>query len=184
MTEILIAPHEAEWLDLSHLPAAIAAWEASVGRKLPEIYKAFLLKYGGGSIFPSLFDVRQPPEVWGLTDFATFCDPLYDWEYAVSLWNQDTYYDSTPTDLFFIGSNPGGLEILMSLRPDDHGHIYTWWGGNQTWGEEGNTDANLYLQATDFADLIGQMYETPDGVSHDYWYTPRHALLARPLILG
>lgn len=183
MTDALIAPDGPEWPNLAHMLATITAWESASARRLPQGYRAFLLAYNGGRIYPAMFDVRQPPEVWGMADMATFCDPLYGWEYAISLWQQETYFDSTPPDMFFIGCNPGGMEILMSLRAHDHGRIYTWWGANVPWGDAGNTDSNLYLQANDFADFIAQMYETPDGQAMEYWATPRHKLLARPLIV-
>jgi hypothetical protein len=184
VTDALIAPDGPEWPNLAHLPATIAAWEGAVGRKLPAPYKAFLLKYNGGRIYPSLFDTRQPPDVWGVDDPATFVDPLYNWDYAISLWNQETYYDSTPPDMFFIGCNPGGLQILLSVRSKDHGKIYTWWGSNDPWGSAENTDAQLYPQADSFAAFIAQMYETPDGQAMAYWGTPQHKLLAQPLTVG
>ncbi len=185
MSETLIAPDGADWPDLSALPATIAAWEAAKGRTLPAAYRTFLTTYNGGRIYPAMFDVRQPPEAWGLSDdYATFADPLYDWDYATELWNQQTYDDSTPPDMFFIACNPGGLEILLSLRPASYGQIFTWWGSNRSWGEEGNTDENLYLQAQDFVEFIGQMYETPDGQSMDYWDSPSHKLLAKPFAVG
>ena len=184
MRDALIAPDGAEWPDISALPATIAAWEAAHGRTLPAVYKSFLTTYNGGRIYPTMFDVRQPPEAWGLSDFATFADPLYDWDYATELWNQQTYYESTPPDMFFIGCNPGGLQILLSLRPATHGQIFTWSGSNRPWRDEGNTDANLYLQAQNFVEFIGQMYETPDGQAMDYWASPRHKLLAKPLKVG
>ncbi len=159
MSTPLIAPDGAEWPDLTQAPDIIAAWEQAVGCRLPAAYRSFMLGYGGGRIYPSMFVVDQPPEIWGMTDFCTFCDPLYDWDYAVSLWNGETYLDARPKDFFFIGCNPGGLEILMSLRPADHGCIYTWWGGSLRWGDKGNNERNVYLQAGNFTDFIGQMFE-------------------------
>ncbi len=182
MTEALIAPDGPERPNLEALNATITAWEAANDRKLPAAYKTFLTTYNGGRIYPSLFEVRQPPEVWFFSDSATY--PLYDWDYAISLWNGKTYYEATPPDMFFIGCNPGGLEILLSLNGATHGQIFTWWGCNHSWGEDGNTVANLYFQAINFAEFIGQMYETPDWQAMEYWGTPRHRLLAQPLKIG
>ena len=184
MSEALIAPDGADWPDLSALPATIAAWEAAKGRALPATYKTFLTTYNGGRIYPLIFDVRRPPEAWGLSDYATYIEVLYDWDYAINQWNQQTYSDGTPPDMFFIGCNPGGLEILLSLKPETHGQIFNWRGSNWSWGDEGNTDADLYLQAQNFVEFIGQMYETPDGQGMDYWDAPDHKLLAKPLKVG
>lgn len=106
-----------------------------------------------------MFVVDQPPKGWGTSGFCTFCDPLYDRGYAISLWNGGTYLEATPQVFFFIGCNPGGLEILMSLQPADHGRIHTWWGGTLLWGEDGNDRRNIYLQTRNFNDFIGQMFE-------------------------
>lgn len=183
MSTPLIAPDGVEWPDLTQAPDIIAAWEQAAGCRLPAAYRSFMLGYGGGRIYPSMFVVDQPPEIWGMTDFCTFCDPLYDWDYAVSLWNGETYLDARPKDFFFIGCNPGGLEILMSLRPADHGCIYTWWGGSLRWGDKGNNERNVYLQAGNFTDFIGQMFENESRDAYAYWATPRHTLLARELVL-
>ena len=56
-----------------------------------------------------MFVVDQPPKGWGTSGFCTFCDPLYDRGYAISLWNGGTYLEATPQVFFFIGCNPGGL---------------------------------------------------------------------------
>ena len=185
MSETLIAPDGSEWPDVAALPATIAAWETAKDRTLPAAYRAFLAIYNGGRIYPLVFDVRQPPEAWGMSsDYATFVDVLYDWDYATTLWDQKTYGNSTPPDMFFIGCNPGGLEILLSIRPATHGQIFTWWACNPRWGDEGNTDANLHLQAQNFVEFIAQMYETPDGIGMDYWDSPDHKRLAKPLKVG
>ena len=183
MSTPLIAPDGVEWPDLTQAPDIIAAWEQAAGCKLPAAYRSFMLGYGGGRIYPSMFVVDQPPEIWGMADFCTFCDPLYDWDYAVSLWNGETYLDARPKDFFFIGCNPGGLEILMSLRPADYGCIYTWWGRALPWGENGNDQRNVYLQAGNFTDFIDQMFENESRDAYAYWATPRHKMLARELVL-
>jgi SMI1 / KNR4 family (SUKH-1) len=183
MTKPLIAPDGPEWANLAALPQDIAAWEAKTGRRLPDVYRRFMTTYNGGRIYPSRFKVLMPAEAWGMENFNTWCDPLYRWETAVAHWAGATYYDSTPPDFFFIGCNPGGMEILMSLRGKDHGKVYTWLGSNQPWGSEDNTEANIYPQADNFTAFLAQMFETPEGDAMKYWSTPRHQLLARDLIL-
>ena len=136
-----IAPEGAEWPDLIQAPDVIATWEQGVGCRLPAAYRSFMLTYRGGRICPSMFVVDQPPEILGMTDFCTFCDPLYDWDHAISLWNGETYFEATPKYFFFIGCNPGGLEILMSLRPADHGWHLHMVGWNAALGRQGKRRA-------------------------------------------
>ena len=82
MSEALIAPDGSEWPDVAELPATIAAWETATGRTLPAAYKTFMTTYNGGRIYPLIFDVRRPPEAWGFSDYATFVEDLYNWDYA------------------------------------------------------------------------------------------------------
>ena len=44
----------------------------------------------------SMFVVDQPPKGWGMGGFRTFCDPLYDRDDAISLWNGEIYLEATP----------------------------------------------------------------------------------------
>ena len=184
MADPIIAPIDDEWQNLSGLGAQITAWEASAGARLPAPYRAFLLAYNGGAPYPNVFDVAMPDAIWGSTDKQTFVDPLYDFAFAVSLYNGDTFGDGTPRPFFFIGCNPGGLELLISLRPKDAGSIYCWQGTDVPWGTDTNTEAALHLQAKSFPDFIAALYDTPDTIGYDYWESPRHKLLARPLTVG
>ncbi len=182
--QALIAPEGAAWPDLGCLATTIDQWERSHSRKLPVDYTSFLTTYNGGRIYPSIFNVQQPPEVWGMSDFSTFLDPLYDWQHAAELWSGSTYLDGTPPGMFFLGCNPGGLEMLISLRPHDHGRIFSWWGSSVTWGEPGNNESNIYVQSSNFTNFIDQMYESENEQSLSYWDSPRHRALARLLKVG
>ncbi len=184
MADPIIAPLHEEWQNLSGLSKEIAAWELAANARLPAPYRAFLLSYNGGSPYPNVFDVAVPDDIWGSDDKQTFLDALYDFAFSVSLYNGETFDDGTPRPFFFIGSNPGGLELLISLRPKDAGSIYCWQGTDVPWGTDTNTEAALHLQAKSFPDFIAALYDTPDSIGYDYWESPRHKLLARPLTVG
>ena len=183
MADLIIAPLNEEWPNLSGLGREITVWEIEANTSLPSAYRAFLLAYNGGSPYPNVFDVAVPDAIWGSADKQTFLDPLYDFAFSVSLYNGDTFGDGTPRPFFFIGSNPGGLELLISLRPKDAGSIYCWQGTDVPWGTDTNTDSALYLQAKSFPEFIASLYDTPDKIGYDYWESPRHKLLAQPLTI-
>lgn len=184
MSDPIIAPVEDEWQTLPTLDAQITAWEAAHAVRLPAAYRAFLLAYNGGSPYPNVFDVAVPDAVWDSTDKQTFVDPLYDFAYASSLFAGDTFGDGTPKGFFFIGCNPGGLELLISLRSKDAGSIHCWYGTDVAWGTADNTEAAVYLQAGSFPDFVKSLYDTDDKIGYDYWESPRHKMLARPLTVG
>ncbi|MCU0800613.1 MAG: SMI1/KNR4 family protein [Rhodobacteraceae bacterium] len=183
MTDPIIAPAGAEWPNLATLGAQIAAWEQTTGLRLPASYRDFLLRYDGGQPYPNVFDVGVPDAVWGIADKQTFVDPLYDFAFAVNMFNGETYGAGTPRPFFFIGCNPGGLEILISLRAQDAGAIYCWFGSDVPWETGTNTSAALYLQAPSFGDFIRSLYDTEDEIGMDHWESPRNKLLAQPLIV-
>jgi SMI1-KNR4 cell-wall len=183
MIKHIIAPLHAEWPDLSKMPATIAQWEAQEGRKIPADYRGFMINYGGGRPYPNVFEVAIPDDLWDSYEKTVFCNPLYAWEYAVGVWAKSTFRDGTPTGLFFIGTDPGNLQLLISLRPKDYGKVYLWVPTNDTWGSDTNNDTHLYLQAPTFTDFIMGLFDTPDSIGKDQWHTPRNEMLARDLIL-
>jgi hypothetical protein len=181
MTDPIIAPVDDEWQSPARLEADIIAWETANRTQLPPAYRAFLLQYNGGRPYPNVFDLGIPDVVWGSADKQTFLDVLYDFGPALQIANGETYGGGTPRGFFFIGCTPGGIEILLSLRPTDKGAIYCWQGTDMPWGVAPNDDSALHLQAPAFADFVAALYDTPDRIGHDYWHSPRHEMLARPL---
>lgn len=184
MADSVIAPLSDEWHMPPDLGARISAWEAGSGYLLAAPYRAFLLKYNGGRPYPNVFDVAIPDPIWGSADKQTFLDQLYDFEDAARISAGNTYGAGTPQSFFFMGSNPGGLELLLSLRPEDRGAVYCWFGTDVPWATGANTAAALHAQARTFPDLIAGLYDTQDKIGYDYWESPRHKLLAQPLTVG
>ena len=62
--------------------------------------------------------------------------------------------------MFFLGSTGGGVEVLMSLRPKDHGAIYCWYHSTNIWGTDGNDDGALYEQAESLAAFLSSLTDT------------------------
>ncbi|MBD2748178.1 hypothetical protein IC232_15885 [Microvirga sp. BT688] len=82
--------------------------------------------------------------------------------------------------MLFIGCNPGGLEILLSLRAADFGQIFCWLHSTKIWGTEGNDQ--LWLQAPSFEAFIASLYDEPDRSDYDDWHIPIYDKLAKPLV--
>lgn len=102
---------------------AIEAWERQTGLRLPDDYRRFMLRYNGGRPFPSVFR-----HTWSegdeMASAETYLEPLYDRGHLVT-WNAELG-NRLPPDTLTIGADPGLIEVLLSLRPHDHGMIYSW----------------------------------------------------------
>ena len=177
------APHPGGWPNPAHSAMLIAEWEAREAVTLPRTYRDFMVTYDGGRLYPSILDVAVPDEWWSAVGKDTYCDPFLSWESAMERWNGDLYGDRTPKPFFFVAEDGFGLDFLMSLRAQDHGRIYCWQGPLEPWGQSGNDESMLFAQATDFSDLINQLYDTPNGDALAFWKRRKHDLFARDLIL-
>ncbi|WEK05957.1 MAG: SMI1/KNR4 family protein [Candidatus Devosia phytovorans] len=145
---------------------AIEAWEHSSGMRLPNDYRAFMTRYNGGRVYPLMFrhTAREPGDEPNPTEH--FLDPLNDWHRVVT-WREELG-DRLPMESLVIGRDPGLIELVLSLRPHDHGHVYSWvrnHGG--TWSSPEND--YLCLQAPSFRTFVESLYEDEDGDGHDYW---------------
>lgn len=183
MVDEVIAPLSEEWMIPSDLENRVAGWERSAGVRLEASYRSFLMSYNGGRPYPNVFDVAIPENIWGSSDRQTFLDQLYDFDYATSLYDKEIYGAGTPHQFFFIGSNPGGLELLMSMRPQDAGAVYCWSGTDVPWATGANTEAALFAQAPSFPAFVASLYDTPDKIGYDYWESPRHKQLSLPFVV-
>lgn len=103
--------------------------ERAIGRKFPEAYKKFVLKYNGGRPEPSEFQVTWDGQDWadgwetnsvawfvsfhkgGLTDFLDY---------------YDTFKSRIPRDMAPIAHDPGGNLVLLAIDGPDSGKVYFW----------------------------------------------------------
>ena len=94
---------------------------------LPDDYRAFMLAYNGGRVYPLMFDYTIPRDRYPTTDPAptTYLDPLYDWAMVENISNGGIFSRRNPPGMLVIGSNPGGMEILLSLHEATFGRIFT-----------------------------------------------------------
>jgi SMI1-KNR4 cell-wall len=179
-----IAPLGSAWEDLTMLPSVLESWSIENGVSFPASYRTFLQRFNGGYPYPSLFEIAIPAERWHLSDRVSSCEPLYSFELGQRLWAGETYGPATPPRMWFIGADPFGLELVMSLRTADHGVVYAWMDRSGTaFGSAENNDSHLFRQADSFEGFLAQLHDTPSKDDYQHWATPRHKLLARDLIL-
>lgn len=171
---------ERDWSYVVDASQDIIRWENNTGRRLPDGYRRFMLKFNGGRVYPRLFRYNVPLEVYPSTEPVTFVDPFYSWASVESYWRGDIYGSGNPTDMLFIGCNPGGLEILLSLRPVDWGHIFCWPHTTTPWGTEDNTQ--VWHQSDSFEAFLDSLYDRQDGSDYADWRIPLYDKLARPLV--
>ncbi|KJS08448.1 MAG: hypothetical protein VR78_18115 [Hoeflea sp. BRH_c9] len=175
--ERLILPVDGKWEDVGDPGPAIEAWEQRTGRRLPDDYRAFMRKFNGGRPFPLMFRYQIPLEIYPSDEPVTFLDPLYGWNYVEEIWDQKVFSAATPPDMIFIGADPGGLELLLSVRPEDHGRIYAWLHSLDAWGHGGNT--RIWPQAASFRAFIESLFENDAGDGDAYWRLPGQEPLER-----
>ncbi|MEZ0472672.1 SMI1/KNR4 family protein [Luteimonas salinilitoris] len=174
----LISPVGEKWETGEALASAISGWEQRAGYALPGDYRAFLISYNGGRPYPNMFrHTALAPEEWCENPTEHFVDPFYAWDRVVA-WNHELG-NRLPTGCLAIGADPGLLEIVLSLRTEDFGAIYSWVRSWSMWG----SDENNYLcpQASSFGAFVASLFDDDEQNGYDYWHTPRRESLKRRL---
>jgi len=150
----------------------VTSFVTSLGVALPAPYQEFLVRFDGGAPYPNIFNDARPAEVRGFPDNQAFCDRLYDLSRVMELQAGDSYGDGIPSGFILIGEDPGGLEIMLSLRSQDFGAIYVWQGTADRWASETNNETLIAKQADSFVAFLNSLYDTPDRIGLDQWETP------------
>lgn len=104
-------------------------------------------------------------------------DPLYSWDRAVT-WSKDLG-NRLPTESLTIGADPGLLEIVLSLRTEDHGAVYGWVRNRAMWGSVDNS--YLCRLAPSFGTFVASLFDDEARSGHACWYTPHGERLKRKL---
>jgi hypothetical protein len=176
----LISPVDGEWNADGAAAAAISGWEHATGLRLPDDYRGFMFRYDGGRPYPNMFRrvALVPHEGECLSEH--FLDPFFNWDRVVT-WSKELG-NRLPPESLAIGADPGLVEIVLSLRRDDYGAVYSWvrnWG---VWGSEENS--YLCLQAPSFAAFVASLFDDKEGNGYAYWHTPAGERLQRTLDVG
>ena len=105
--------------------AAVAAFEARIGRPLPDEYRRILLAFNGGRPKPDgfRFALRRGP----------YTDSAVNWFYGLGSspandldWNRDQVRLRMPPELLPIADDPGGNQICLGIDGDARGKVYFW----------------------------------------------------------
>lgn len=166
---------ERDWSFVKDAREDIKVWETNAGKKLPDDYRRFMLKFNGGRVYPSL--LRH--NVTSYSAEPTILEYFYSWDDVVRHANMEVYFSGTPEGFLIIGGDPGGLEVLLSYRDEDAGKIFCWYHTTTSWGTEDNKV--VWHQAESFSELLASLYDDESETSHQHWYMPVCDVLARPL---
>jgi len=121
---------ERDWSYVRDPTAAIEAWEEREALALPETYRAFMLRYNGGRIYPRLF--RTPAALLGMLgphvprSDLTCVDPIHDWATVEAHWRGQVYGQGVPPGHLLIAGTPGAIQLLMALITPTSGRICAW----------------------------------------------------------
>ena len=139
-----------------------------------------MLRFGGGYPYPNSFDsaiIRAGGVI--SSDPRMYVEFFYSIAEMQGHWQRETYGDGTPPGMAMIGDEPGGTEVLLSLRPQDFGVVYLWLGRTNVWGTDGNDESALHRQADTFNAFLASLDDTPDKAGYEHWSIPRNLASAR-----
>ncbi|MFA6241911.1 MAG: SMI1/KNR4 family protein [Candidatus Hydrogenedentales bacterium] len=105
--------------------ADVEQLEASIGRTLPDDFKAFLMQYNGGRPEPNEYPlVGLDNNPYGMVHFFFgIDDPV---ESCNLEWNFEVMNGRIPDNLFPIACDDGGDLLCLSLYGDDAGSVVFW----------------------------------------------------------
>lgn len=175
----LIRPVDGGWKDDGAAASAIAAWEQQSGLKLPDDYRVFMLRYNGGKPYPLAF-MHTARDADGFENPSEhYLDPFHDWARVVS-WSNELGNRLPPRSLS-IGADPGLIEIVLSLREEDFGAVYSWVRNRGVWGSDDNN--YLCAQAPSFRAFVESLTDDASRSGYSYWGQPAGKHLERTLVV-
>ena len=176
MMDRWILPVGADWATIAPTDA-IKGWERRSGFRLPDDYRTFMMRYDGGRPYPLMFlhTARESDGEPNPTEH--YVDPFFEWEY-VSSWTEELG-NRLPKGCLAIGGDPGLINLILSLRQDDYGCVYSW---VRNWGAWSSPENDyLCLQAQSFQGFVESLFENEQMEGYDYWYLPSSKRTQRPL---
>jgi hypothetical protein len=183
----LIAPEterwnegERDWAFVKDPCQDIALWESRTERLLPDGYRRFMLAFNGGRVYPRLFRYNVPLDLYPSAEPVTLVDPFYSWARVEEYWRGSVYSRAMPENMLVIGGDPGGLEILLSVRPDNYGQIFCWVDGSHS--DDTHENDRIWFQAASFEGFLDSLYDEADGSDYENWHVPAYDKLAKPFL--
>ncbi len=127
---------------------------SEIGLELPTDYKAFLLKYNGGSPEPDAFSIKEHEEKVGTLQLFFGIDR--EIESSCLKWNYDEYIDRIPNLHLPIACSDTNDLICLVLSKDQYGSVVFWDAMDET--SKDNLD-NIYEVANSFTQLLELLFE-------------------------
>ncbi|GAC1414074.1 MAG: SMI1/KNR4 family protein [Gemmatimonadaceae bacterium] len=137
----------------------IGGAEQKLGRKIPDPYREFLLKFNGGRAEPSDFVMALPggaTEIGTVKRFLGIDTPEETFGLAYVL---ETFKGRMPARLFPVACDPGGNLICISTGGVDEGQVFFWDHDRESEEGEPPTEANIYLIAAHFRAFLEGLHE-------------------------
>jgi cell wall assembly regulator SMI1 len=142
----------------SLVPSDIDQLEHAIGMRLPDDYKAFLLRYNGGVPTPAAFPIdRFENNPYGVVQVLFRIDGKI--ESSNLDWNYGVMNGRIQSNLFPVGCDGSGDLICVSLFGDDAGSVVFW----DYYGETPEPSySNVYHIADSFSEFLTSLRELPD----------------------
>lgn len=137
--------------------AALTALEASLGCRLPEDYRDFLVACNGGFLSGTLGYEGHSPTGEYVTASIHHVGGFREEDYFSLDWRRDIYAGRIPEDLLWIMDDPGGNAICLGLRGPHAGKVYFWDHENEPddeWDGAVETAGNIQLLADSFSAFV------------------------------
>lgn len=139
--------------------AKLAAAESSLGVRLPDDLRRFMLRYNGGRPKPSGFDIAWQDGQACAADWRTsslsliypVADPPAD---DLVRMNEVTFRGRVPEETLVIGCDAGGNQILLALDGPMKGRILFWCKDHEVQDGARPGYGNIGLLADSFQDFL------------------------------
>lgn len=131
--------------------------EASLGCRLPEDYREFLLATNARQIRPCVIPVMGFPRGDRLVahEFTCFCpQESCDFSQRISI-----YAGRVPKGMLPLASDPGGNLFVMDLNPSSFGTVSFWERAYEVEEGEAPTMDNVYNVAPSFSDFLARLVD-------------------------
>lgn len=135
----------------------VSAFELSLGCRLPEDYREFLVACNGGFVGGTLW-FKGPTPKGDQADAGVHHIGGFRQESHFSLeWNRECYEGRIPREFLWIMDDPFGNAICLGIRGEHVGRVFFWNHENEPddeWDGTVEQAENLQLLANSFAEFV------------------------------
>ena len=135
----------------------VADFEASLGCKLPEDYREFLVSCNGGHVGGALWFKGPTPDGQTADAGVHHVGGFRKENYLSMNWRRECYEGRIPNALLWIMDDPFGNAICLGIFGDSRGKVYFWDHENEPeddWDGSIETAGNIQLLANGFVEFV------------------------------